>query len=185
MTVKLRPITDPAFWDDFKVEGKTEDDLKTAAIRKTTELRKVVYERIAKNPHQYAKFSDRLRELLRKMDSAQLSWADALKMAEDLAKDIEAEETAHEGTGLSANSYGLLQVLLSLGGGEGAKNLAIRIEGLYSDDMTTPPYWQEKEGLKKSLRQQVRGMAHKSGLPNLKAVSEQVEEFALKHFAKL
>jgi type I restriction enzyme R subunit len=42
VTVKLRHITDPAFWDDFQVEGKSEDDLRTAAIRKTTELRKVV-----------------------------------------------------------------------------------------------------------------------------------------------
>ena len=98
VTVKLRHITDPDFWEDFEIEGKTEDDLKTAAIRKTTELRKVVTERIGQNPHQYAKFSERLRELLEKLDGAQLSWADKLKMAEELAKDLEAEAKAHEGT---------------------------------------------------------------------------------------
>jgi hypothetical protein len=66
-------ITDPEFWDDFKVDGKIEEDLKTAAIRKTTELRKVVYKRMTQNHHQYAKFSDRLRELLEKLDGTQLS----------------------------------------------------------------------------------------------------------------
>jgi type I restriction enzyme R subunit len=35
------------------------------------------------------------------------------------------------------------------------------------------------------LRQQVRGLAHEFGLKDFKAVPEQVEEFALKHFAKV
>jgi type I restriction enzyme R subunit len=148
-------------------------------------LRKVVTERIAQNHHQYAKFSDRLKELLDKLDGAQLSWADKLKMAEELAKDLETEAEAHEGTGLSAGSYGILQVLRAFGADAGAEDLAIRIEVLYSDDATAPPRWQEKEGLRRTLRQQVRGMAHEFGLKDLKAVPEHVEEFALKHFAKV
>ena len=184
ITVKLRNITDPEFWDDFDVEGKAEDDLKTAAIRKTTELRKVVTERIGQNPHQYAKFSERLRELLERLDEAQLSWADKLKMAEELAKDLEAEATAHEGTGLSPGAYGILQVLRSFGAGDGAESLSTEIASLYGNDATAPPRWHEKEGLRKSLRQQVRAMVHSFGLGNLKEVSEQIEEFALKYFAR-
>ncbi|MEP9400150.1 type I restriction endonuclease subunit R [Mesorhizobium sp. KR2-14] len=185
VTVKLRNITDPEFWDDFHTDGKTEDDLKTAAIRKTTELRKVVTERIGDNPHQYGKFSERLRELLERLDEAQLSWADKLKMAEDLARDIEAEATAHEGTGLSPGAYGILQVLRSFGTGDGIESLSSQIASLYGDEATAPPRWHEKEGLRKSLRQQVRAMVHSFGLGNLKEVSEQVEEFALKHFARV
>jgi type I restriction enzyme R subunit len=185
VTVKLRHITDPDFWEDFEVEGKTESDLKTAAIRKTTELRKVVSERLAQNHHQYAKFSERLRELLEKLDGAQLSWADKLKIAEELAKDLDAEAKAHEGTGLSAGAYGILQVLKAFGADGEAEDLAIRIEGLYTNDATAPPRWQEKDGLRRTLRQQVRGMAHEYGLKDLKAVPEHVEEFALKHFAKV
>lgn len=185
VTVKLRHITDPEFWGDFETEGKTEDDLKAAAIRKTTELRKVVYERLSRNVHQYGRFSDRLRELLEKLEGGQLSWADKLKMAEDLARDLEAEAAAHEGTGLSEGAYGILQVLHAFDAGEGAEGLAERIAVLYQDDATAPPLWQEKEGLRKWLRQQVRGLAHAFGLGDLKEVSEQVEEFALKHFAKV
>lgn len=185
VTVKLRHITDPDFWEDFEVEGKTEGDLKTAAIRKTTELRKVVSERLAQNHHQYAKFSERLRELLEKLDGAQLSWADKLKIAEALAKDLDAEAKAHEGTGLSAGAYGVLQVLKAFGANGGAEDLAIRIEELYTDDGTAPPRWQEKDGLRRTLRQQVRGMAHEFGLKDLKAIPEHVEEFALKHFARV
>ena len=184
VTVKLRHITDPAFWDDFDTEEKSEADLKTAAIRKTTELRKVVTERIEQNHHQYARFSERLRELLEKLDSAQLSWSDKLKLAEELAKDLEAERTAHEGTGLSPGAYGVLQVLKSFEVGAGAEDLAQRIERLYTDDATAPSRWHEKDGLRKSLRQQVRGMVHDAGLGNLKEIPEQVEEFAIKHFAK-
>ncbi|WP_243369725.1 type I restriction endonuclease subunit R [Microvirga solisilvae] len=185
VTVKLRHITDPDFWEDFEIEGKTESDLKTAAIRKTTELRKVVSERLAQNHHQYAKFSDRLRELLGKLDGAQLSWADKLKIAEELAKDLDAEAKAHEGTGLSAGAYGILQVLKAFGADGEAEDLAIRIEGLYTDDATAPPRWQEKDGLRRTLRQEVRGMAHEFGLKDLKAIPEHVEEFAIKHFAKV
>jgi type I restriction enzyme, R subunit len=185
VTVKLRHITDPDFWEDFETEGKSESDLKTAAIRKTTELRKVVTEKMAQNHHQYAKFSDRLRELLEKLDGAQLTWADKLKIAEELAKDLDSEAKAHEGTGLSAGAYGILQVLKAFGADGGAEALATRIEGLYTNDATAPPRWQEKDGLRRTLRQQVRGMAHELGLKDLKAVPEHVEAFALKHFAKV
>jgi hypothetical protein len=126
------------------------------------------------------------RELLEKLEGAQLSWADKLKMAEDLAKDLEAEATAHQEAGMSEEAYGILQVLLAFDAGDGADGLAERIAALYADDAAAPPLWQEKEGLRKSLRQQVRGLAHEFGLGNLKEVSEQVEEFAaLKHFAKV
>lgn len=184
VTVKLRHITDPQFWEDFQTGGKTEGDLKTAAIRKTTELRKTVTERIEQNPHQYAKFSERLRELLERLEDAQLSWAEKLKTAEELAKDIVAEDDAHKDTGLSVGAYGVLQILRSFGAADGAEGLAIQIEALYTGKDTAPPGWQEKEGLRKSLRQQVRGIAHSAGLAKLKEIPEQIEEFALKHFAR-
>ena len=183
MTIKLRHITDPEFWDDFQTEGKTEADIKEAAIRKTTELRKTVTERMAKNPHQYGKFSERLRELLKRLDRGQEEFAELLKAAETLAKDLQAEETAHEGTGLSQGAYGIHQVLKSFDAGA-PEELAAEIDRLYASDETAPPLWQQKEGLRKTLRQQVRGLAHRHGMGNLKEVSEQVEEFALKHFAK-
>ena len=71
--VKLRGIDDPRFQKDFDMEGKEEDDLKSAALRKSTQLRKITNAKIAENPHQYAKFSDKLRELIEKMDSTQLN----------------------------------------------------------------------------------------------------------------
>lgn len=183
VTIKLRHITDPEFWDDFQTEGKAEADIKEAAIRKSTELRKTLSVQMAKNPHQYGKFSERLRELLERLDRGQESFAELLKVAEALAKDLQAEDTAHEGTGLSQGAYGIQQVLRSFDKSV-PEDLAAEIERLYASDETAPPLWQEKEGLRKTLRQQVRVLAHKYGLGNLKEVSEQVEEFALKHFTK-
>ncbi|MBN2751405.1 MAG: type I restriction endonuclease subunit R [Rhodospirillaceae bacterium] len=187
ITVKLRHITDPEFWEDFDPDEKTETDLKTAAIRKTTELRKITYEKIADNPHQFGKFSDRLKALLKKMDDAQISWGEKLKAAEELAKAIQAEETAHEGTGLSQNAFGILAVLNAFQpqhDGEDLETLASSIETLYADNETAPLFWQEKGELRKGLRQEVRKLSHGLGFSDVIALSEQVEDFALKHMAK-
>ncbi|PYB77581.1 type I restriction endonuclease subunit R [Rhizobium wuzhouense] len=183
VTVKLRHITDPEFWEDFDPTAKTDEDLMTAAIRKTTELRKTVTERIDDNPHQYGKFSERLRQLLEKLESAQLSWGDKLKAAEELAKDITAEDAAHVEAGLSPGAYGILQILNGFTSGPEGEALAIRLEGLYTDPVTAPSGWWAKDGLRKSLRQQVRSMAHLAGLTQLREIPEEVEAYALKHFA--
>lgn len=185
VTVKLRSITDPDFWQDFEVEGKPETDLQTAAIRKGTELRKTVYERLDENPHQYGKFSQRLKELLEKMDGAQLSWADKLRMAEELAKDLEAEANAHEDTGMSQEAYGIMKILEAYQPDDMTPDklaeIAVAVESIYED---TPPMWHEKTELRKNLRQLVRQKLHEAEFGNLKLVSEDVEEFALKAFAK-
>ena len=185
VTVKLRSITDPDFWQDFEVEGKPETDLQTAAIRKGTELRKTVYERLDENPHQYGKFSQRLIELLEKMDGAQLSWADKLRMAEELAKDLEAEAKAHEDTDMSPEAYGIMKVLETYQPEDMTPDklaeIAVAVERKYED---TPPMWHEKTELRKNLRQQVRQKLHEASFGNLKLVSEEIEEFALKAFAK-
>jgi type I restriction enzyme, R subunit len=183
ITVKLRHITDPDFWEDFDPTAKTEEDLMTAAIRKTTELRKTVTERIDDSPHQYGKFSERLRQLLEKLESAQLSWSEKLKAAEELAKDITAEDAAHVEAGLSPGAYGILQILNGFTSGPEGEDLAIRLEGLYTDPVTAPSGWWAKDGLRKSLRQQVRSMAHLAGLTQLREIPEEVEAYALKHFA--
>ncbi|WJR68973.1 type I restriction endonuclease subunit R [Neorhizobium sp. CSC1952] len=184
VTVKLRHITDPEFWEDFDPTAKTEEDLMTAAIRKTTELRKTVTERIDDSPHQYGKFSERLRQLLEKLESAQLSWAEKLKAAEELAKDITAEDAAHVEAGLSPGAYGILQILNGFTSGPEGEDLAIRLEKLYTDPVTAPFGWWEKDGLRKNLRQQVRSMAHLAGLTQLREIPEEVEAYALKHFAR-
>ena len=185
VTVKLRSITDPDFWQDFDMDGKPETDLKTAAIRKGTELRKTVYEKLDENPHQYGKFSQRLKELLEKMDGAQLSWADKLRMAEDLAKDLEAESKAHEGTDMSPEAYGIMKVLETYQPADISSDdlveIAVLFEGIYA---ATPPMWHEKSELRKNLRQQVRQKLHEMSFGNLKLVSEEIEEFALKTFVK-
>jgi type I restriction enzyme R subunit len=60
-----------------------------AAFRKTTELRQITEAKIAENQHQYGKVSERLRELIEKMDDTQLSWGDKLRAAQELARDLD------------------------------------------------------------------------------------------------
>lgn len=187
-TIKLRKITDPDFWEDFELGKKTSEELQQAAIRKSTELRKVTSERIDQNPVRYGKFSDRLREIIKRLETAQVNLAAELKAMEELAKAIEEEDKAHEGSGLSAEAYGVYKILEELGervNDNRLQQLAQAINDLYANNQTAPRLWQSRDQLKKSLRQDVRSQLHAAGIPNIKNVAEQIEEFALKHHAKV
>lgn len=187
-TIKLRYITDPDFWEDFELGSKTIEELQTAAIRKSTELRKVTSERIDQNPIRYGKFSERLREIISRLEKAQVNLADELKELERLAKDIDKEDRAHEGSGISSEAYGVYKILQEIGqiaNDNILQDLAVRINNLYADDQSAPRLWQDKEQLKKSLRGEVRVYLHEAGIPDIKMVAEQIEQFALKHHAKV
>lgn len=186
--IKLRSVVDEEFWQDFETQEKSEDDLRTAAIRKTTELRKITEARLSENQHQYAKFSDKLRELLEKLDDSQLSWGDKLKAAEEYAKELDAEARSHEGTGLSVGAHAVLRVIQSVDGGSAdedvCRQLASEVEALYGDEEHAPKLWHAKEALRKDLRQRVRRMAHQLGFKQLKELPVEIEDVAKKHYAR-
>lgn len=189
--IKLRHITNPIFWDDFEQEGKSKVDLKTAAIRKSTELKKITTDKVAENPLQYKKFSERVLEILKKFEQGQMDAATALEHYEQVAKDLDAEDKAHEKSGMSSAAYGIFKILESFSSdlNEEQKSrfeeLATSIHDMYRSDQTAPKLWQEKEQLKKSLRQQVRKGVHPLKLKDWKMIPEKVEEYALKNFIKV
>lgn len=186
--IKLRSVVDPDFWKDFETEEKTEDDLKTAALRKTTELRKITEAKLAENHHQYAKFSEKLRELIEKLDDTQLSWSEKLRAAEDYARELDAEADAHKGTGLSPAAHSILRVIEAVAGAnqdvDTCKALAQQVEAIYTDDALAPKLWHTKEGLRKDLRQRVRKAAHRLGFKELKVLPVEIEDIAIKHFSR-
>ncbi|MDE3016458.1 MAG: hypothetical protein KGI29_06010, partial [Pseudomonadota bacterium] len=69
--------------------------------------------------------------------------------------------------------------------GDTLKQLARDIDALYISDQTAPKGWQSREQLRKDLRQQVREQAHGAGIAAFKDVPAPVEEYALKHYAKV
>lgn len=186
--VKLRTVIDGEFWDDFERAGDDEEGQRSAALKKTTELRKMTEAKLAENYHQYARFSEKLKELIERMDDSQYSWADKLKAAEQFAKELEAEAKAHEGTGLSFEAHALLKVIEAISGSSASKEsqqaLAEKAEMFYTDETLAPTLWQTKDGLKKKLRQRVRKSAHSLGFKQLKELPVEIEEVALKLFAK-
>ncbi len=205
---KLRHITDPKFWEDFKDKDKEKDpaELNRAAIRKLTELKRITYEKKMENPSQYGPFSDRVLELIRKFEQGQLDAAAVLKEAEVTARGLQAEQIAHVDSGLCERAYGIYKILEAFkaavaggggngdekkAGGEGGhaidklKELAAEIHDVYYSDSTAPPGWHMKEQLRKELRGKVRRLVHPSGLENWKAIPTQVEEFAVKKYIKL
>jgi type I restriction enzyme R subunit len=186
--VKLRSVIDGEFWEDFENAGDDEGNQRSTALKKTSELRKITEAKIAENYHQYAKFSEKLKELIERMDDSQYSWAEKLKAAEELAKELEAESKAHEGTGMSFEAHALLKVIEAISGSsateQAQRSLAEQAMKLYTDDSLAPKLWHTKDGVKKELRQQVRKAAHSLGFAQLKELPIEIEEIAIKLFAK-
>jgi type I restriction enzyme R subunit len=207
--VKLKNITDPKFWDDFDKQGKPADELKTAAIRKSAELKKITYEKVGENPVRYEPFSERVRQAIERFEKNQIDAVELLEEMQRVAEALMAEETAHTRSGLSEQVYGLYRILEAFrpatadaapesergtnAGGRGPhpgvdplEIVAIQIDGIYGSDATAPPGWHLKEQLSKELRQQVREVLHPTGLTGWKdELPARVEEYALKTYIKL
>ena len=206
--IKLRSITDPDFKDDFKTENKDEGEIRRAAIRKSTELKKILAEKKEKNPLRYGHFSERVMAVLQRFEEGQLAADDVLKEYEQIIQDLEDEDKAHENSGLNERAYGLYKILetflqkeetLAETRGEyktkassehdktlnWVLQLAEGIDTIYQSDQTAPPGWHLKEQLKKELRQEVRKKTHHAGLKDLISISTRVEDYALKHYVKV
>lgn len=174
-------------------------------MRKLSELRKETAERAAQNPVRYEKFSDRIKELIKRFNAGMLDAEETLDATEALAKEILAEDQAHEGTGLNKRAFGVYAILenfqaplspridsSSQGGDEGGESgltaiqqAAMAIDELYGSDDTTPLHWQEKTQLKKDLRAQVRRLVKDLGLDGWqKQVPQAVEQYAVIHYRK-
>ena len=108
---KHRSLTDPGFWDDFGGGQASGADLKTAAVRKLSELKKETSERAAQNPARYEKFSDRVKELIEQFNAGLLSDRAALDALQDVAEGVQAEDEAHQGSGLHKTAFDLHAIL--------------------------------------------------------------------------
>jgi type I restriction enzyme, R subunit len=203
--VKIRSLTDEEFWNDFKTEGKSEGEIKRASVRKTTELKKTISEKVKKNPEQYESFSKRLQAIIDRLNKGQDDAAEILKDLEDLANDLTEEEQAHMKSGLTKTAHGIYKILEAYKakkqkesaektekkGGATESTLsklqivAAEIDDLYQSDETAPNGWHQKEQMKKELRGTVRRIVHplsKDGLENWKDIPDKVEQYALKHY---
>jgi len=205
--IKLRNITDPEFNDDFKTENKGEDDLKTAAIRKSTELKKILAQKKEENPLRYGPFSERVLAVLHRFEEGQLSAVDTLKEYKQIIQDLENEDKAHEKSGLNESAYGVYKILetfipkvemvteIRKGYDSDTSSeqdypdliqlLAQEIDTLYSSDQSAPTGWHLKEQLRKELRQEVRKKANHAGLNDLIPMSTRIEDYALKNYIKV
>lgn len=184
---KIRHITDPDFWADFQSTEKTEEEIKTAAIRKGIELKKVLTEKIDENPTRFGPFSERVIEILKRFQEGQLAAAEALEAYEKVAKDLENEDKAGDASGLDKRTYGLLRLVQEKepdGEADKIDSFVAKVDGLYRSDDTAPKGWQTRDQLKKELRQSVRGTAHELGLKSFRDLPSLIEDYAVKHYAK-
>ena len=150
-------------------------------------MKKVLASKMAENPLRYAPFSEKVMEVLKRFQQGQLDAANTLKEYENIANELNAEEQSYKDSGLDQRSYGILKLLEAFdkSGGDTLKQLAHDIDALYVSDQTAPVGWQHRDQLRKELRQQVREKAHGVGISSFKEVPAPVEEYALKHYAKV
>jgi type I restriction enzyme, R subunit len=184
---KIRNITDPDFWQDFQTTAKPEEEIRTAAIRKGTELKKVLSEKMAENPLRYGPFSEKVMDVLKRFQQGQLDAANTLKEYENIAKELNAEEQSYKDSGFDQRAYGLFKLLEVFKKEEAVdlESLTKDIDALYASDQTAPNGWQHREQLRKELRQEVKLKAYQAHIADFTAVPAPVEEYALKHYAKV
>ncbi|MDX9721251.1 MAG: DUF3387 domain-containing protein, partial [Myxococcota bacterium] len=193
MLCKLRSISDPAFWGDFDQPA----DINTAAVRKLAELKKETSERASKNAAQYEKFSDRIKALIKQFSAGLIEANKVLLETEVIAKELLAEQKAHEGSGLNVHAYAIAAILGKFSpAGEAEQpasgqplsalqQAALDIDALYASDTSAPSYWQDKVVLKKELRGQVRRLIQTLGLDGWqKEIPLAVEHYAIQHYSK-
>ena len=204
--IKLRALTDPSFWEEFENPG---NDLQTAAVRKTVELKKEISERVAQNPARYEKFSERVQELIEKFQQGLLDAAAVLQQSKQLAEDVVAEDKASQASGLNDKAYNVLKILEGFlidkpredrvsedasspdsGGASETSQVnpfqeaAKEIDHLYRHDEWASAYWQDKAQARKKLRQKVWSIVHPLDLVDSKEVANAIDAYAVKHYAK-
>jgi type I restriction enzyme R subunit len=64
------------------------------------------------------------------------------------------------------------------------QKIAAQLDALYASDESAPRLWQEKDQLKKDLRQQVRKIVYPLKLKDWTQIPNRVEEYAIKQYAK-
>nr|WMC95684.1 type I restriction endonuclease subunit R [Aminobacter aminovorans] len=181
-TIRLRSITDPNFADDFDTGEKTEGELQEAFVRKSAELRRVTRELVDKNPAQYGRFSERVLEIIRRFEEAQLAAADGLREFEGLTGDIQTERGAHAELGMDENAFSILRIIeVIVPDVDHAvlQDAAISVGGVYGDAAATQPAFAHMEAYLRSLRQQVRRILTEHGIGETKVIREKIEEFAI------
>jgi len=204
--IKLRTLAE--------LQPKTTDsdepaDLNSAAIRRGSELTKILREKIAENPLRYDKFSARVMEILKQLESRQIDASEALNGLDDVLVGVREEEQSYKASGMNERAYGVYRLLQEYlrDDSEGSEHttesgehdegrsimdwireLASDIDELYSSDHEAPVGWHLKSELRKNLRQKVRSMAHEAGLKDtskLMPLPHKVEEFALRFYVKV
>jgi type I restriction enzyme R subunit len=184
-TIRLRSITDPEFADDFSTEGKAEQDLQEAFVRKSAELRRVTRELVDKNPAQYGRFSERVMEIIRRFEEGQIAAADGLHEFENLTGDLQTEQGAHAELGMDQNAFSILRIMEDIvpdADHDALQNAAIAIGALYAAAAATQPAFAHMEAYLRSLRQQVRRILAEHGIAETKVIREKVEEFAVEAY---
>ncbi|WP_419173383.1 type I restriction endonuclease subunit R [Halobacteriovorax sp.] len=207
-TIKLRKLTDPEFQNDFKTEGKSPEDIKEAATRKATELKKITREKVDDNELRYKKFSERLLEIIKLLEEKQLEASEALKEMEKLSGELNKEDKAYKDSGLTERGYDILKILeafryeseeksdddskneksegLSKEVINKLKEIAKEVEEVYASNDSAPKGWNHMEQLRKELRQKVRRILQPVKLQGWqKEIPNRVEEYALKNFIKV
>ena len=201
--VKLRSLADPKFWEDFEPE-RGDGDLQTAAVRKLVELKKETTERTAINPARYGKFSERIQQLIEQFQQGLLNVAEVLGAAKDVADEVLEEDRAFQQSGLNERAYDLFKILErfavdngtpataeyghTYAAGEAAHGplheAAAAIDELYRTDEVASPYWQDKPESRKVLIRLVRRIVHPLGLTDWTAISSNIDDYAVRHYAQ-
>jgi type I restriction enzyme R subunit len=169
-----------------QTEEKSEEELHEAFVRKAAELKRVTRELVDKNPAQYARFSERVLEIIRRFEEGQIAAAEGLKDFEDLTGGIAAEAGAHEELDMDERAFAILRIMeLHASEGDQAplQTAAIEVGGLYAKAQASQPSWFFMDGYKKQLRREVRSLLRPLALSEANVLGDEIEDYAVHAYA--
>ncbi|OAE96756.1 restriction endonuclease subunit R [Bradyrhizobium centrolobii] len=186
-TVRLRNITDPDFTDDFQTEGRSEEELYAAFVRKAAELKRVTRELVDKNPAQYGRFSERVLEIIRRFEEGQIAAVEGLRDFEDLTDGIAVEARAHDELGMDERAFAILRIMephAPVTEHAPLRAVAVEVGDLYAKAQASQPSWFFMDGYKRELRREVRRLLRPLDLKDVNAVRDEIENYAVQAYAE-
>jgi type I restriction enzyme, R subunit len=125
-------------------------------------------------------------EIIQRFEKGQIAAADGLREFEDLTGGINAEQGAHAELGMDERAFSILRIIETSAPDMDHATLqaaAVATGVIYANTQRSQPSWFFMDSYKKELRRQVRRILGEYGIPEAKAIRDEIEGFAVHAYA--
>jgi type I restriction enzyme R subunit len=125
-------------------------------------------------------------EIIQRFEKGQIAAAEGLREFEDLTGGINAEQGAHAELGMDERAFSILRIMETSTPEMDHATLqaaAVAIGAVYANAQRSQPSWFFMDSYKKELRRRVRRILDEHGVPEAKAIRDEIENYAVHAYA--